>query len=195
VSGVTRRAMGAGVLMSLLAPAAFAASRAAVEGAGTVAIPGPWKTRTEYPNRAENAAPALVAYRNWRSTLSGYPECDGLLAVGAPHLFKDLNDFVGHGRAALSIQWSDADRIPGQPWDGNEKRYQAVAGDGPDGPEITQQLAVHRVGFFDVYDEPASLFAVAHRGGLHVAVWQYDKHGGLKGARRLASRIVKSHQL
>ncbi|HKU71996.1 MAG TPA: hypothetical protein VJQ51_14275 [Burkholderiales bacterium] len=57
-----------------------------------------------------------------------------------------------------------------------------------------QQLAVHRVGFFDVYDEPAHLFAVQHKVGLSIAVWLYDKHGAVSGARRLASRIASSFE-
>ena len=63
-----------------------------------------------------------------------------------------------------------------------------------DGPELVQQLAVHRVGFFDVYDEPAHMFAVQHKSGVSVGVWLFDKHGGLNGARRLASRIAASFE-
>ena len=55
-------------------------------------------------------------------------------------------------------------------------------------------MAVHRVGFFSVYDEAAHLYAVAHRRGVHVAVWLYDKHGGVAGARKLADKIAASFQ-
>ena len=96
--------------------------------------------------------------------------------------------------AALSIRWSDATRIPGQPWDGKEKHYPMERGDGPEGPERTRQMAVPRSGWFGTYDEAAHLYAVAHRRGLHIAVWLYDKHGAVRGARKVADQIAGSFQ-
>lgn len=190
----TRRVLIAGIGALSVTPFAFAQTRTPLPGGGSVTIPSPYRTKTDYPNRARDITDALIGYRNWRSTLSGHPECDGMLGVATPKGFRDLLDFVQTCSPGLSIQWSDASRIPGQPWDGNEKRYEIVEGSGPGGPELTRQLAVHRVGFFDVYDEPAHLYAVQHGAGINVAIWLYDKHGGVKGARRMADRIAASYQ-
>ena len=173
---------------------AFARTRTPLPGGGSVVVPGPYKSKTDYPNYANRAPEALIAYRKWDSTMSGYPECDGMVAVSRPDRFESLDRFVQRAGAALSVQWSDATKIPGQPWDGNEKHYPLERGDGPNGQELTRQMAVHRVGFFKVYDEPAQLYAVAHRRGVHVAVWLYDKHGAVTGARKLADKIAASFQ-
>jgi hypothetical protein len=137
---------------------------------------------------------AFIAYRNWDSTLSGHPDCDGMLAVGLSARFESVERFVQRSGAALSIRWSDASKIPGQPWDGKEKHYLMERSDGPDGPELTRQLGVTRSGFFSTYDEGAKLYAVQHRRGLHIAVWLFDKHGGVRGARKLADQMVASFQ-
>jgi hypothetical protein len=191
---LTRRLaiLGAGaVFMPLFASAQ---SRAALPGGGSVSVPSPYVTKPKYPAYSERVADkVLIGYRNWRSTMSGHPECDGMIAIGRSERFGSLERLVGAGRGGLSIQWADADRIPGQPWDGNEKRYVAERSEGESGPELIQQLAVHRVGFFDVYDEPAHLFAV-QTSGLSIAVWLYNKHGGVNGARKLASRIASSFE-
>ena len=174
------------------APLAFAQARAALPGGGSVAVPSPFLVKTSYPNYAVRAPDALVAYRNWDSTLSGHPDCDGMLAVGLPARFASLDRFVQQAGAALSTLWSAASEIPGQRWDGKEKHYPIERADGPDGPERTRQLAVRRSGWFSTYEEPAHLYAVAHRKGLLVAAWVYDKHGGVAGARRLAGEVVAS---
>jgi len=171
---------------------AFAQVRTPVPGGGSIVLPSPYRSKTDYPNYADRVPNALVAYRNWDSTLSGHPDCDGMLAVGLPARFESLERFVQQSGAALSIRWGDASKIPGQPWDGKEKHYPLERGDGPDGPEVTRSLAVARSGFFSTYHEPAHLYAVAHRRGLHVAVWQYDKHGGISGARKVADQIAAS---
>jgi hypothetical protein len=176
-----------------MSPFAFAQARLALPGGGTVMVPSPFDRKPSYPTYAERTGgDALIGYRNWRSTMSGYPECDGMLAVGRNDRFSDVETFVKSCRGGLSIQWGDADRIPGQPWDGNEKRFTAESTKGPEGDELTQKLAVHRVGFFDVYDEPSHLFAVRHNAGVSIALWLYDKHGGLNGARKTALRIAAS---
>lgn len=178
----------------MTAPPAIALAREPLKGGGGVLMPAPYKVRTAYPNYAARSPDALIGYRNWRSTMSGHPECDGMLAAGLATSFGDLTAFVQHAHAALSIQWGDADRIPGQPWDGKETRYRLEQGQGPSGPELTQQLAVHRVGVFNVYDQAAHLCAVAHKRGVHVAVWIYDNQGGLKAARKLADKVAASFE-
>jgi hypothetical protein len=175
------------------ARSAFAMARMAVPGGGSVIAPSPFDKKPSYPTYADRAGGDVwIGYRNWRSTMSGYPECDGMLGVGRNEKFRDLAEFVASCRAGLSIQWADADKIPGQPWDGNEKRYERVLS--PAGDELTQQLAVHRSGFFDVYDEPSHLLAVRHASGISIALWLYDKHGGIKEARKTALRIAASFQ-
>ena len=191
---LTRRLAILGAGAAAMPLSAAAQSRAPLPGGGSVAVPSPYRTRPDYPTYADRADGVLVAYRNWRSTMSGYPECDGMIAMGRVDRFETLERFASTGRAALSIQWGDADKIPGQAWDGNEKRYSADLRAGPDGAELIQQLAVHRVGFFGVHDEPAHMFALQHKLGVNIAVWLYDKHGGVSGARKLAARIASSFQ-
>ena len=173
---------------------AFAETRTALPGGGSVVVPAPYKTKTDYPNYAKDIDDALIGYRNWRSTMSGHPECDGMIGVGRTETFRDLKYFVGTCRAGLSIQWRAASTIPGQPWDGNEKRYQEAEAPGPHGLERTSQLSVVRVGWWSQYDEPARLYAVQHAAGVSIAVWLYDKHGGEDAARRMAHRIAESFQ-
>lgn len=173
---------------------AFAQTRAPLPGGGTIAVPSPYQVKTEYPNYADRVPDALIAYRNWEATMSGHPDCDGMLAVALPARFASFDQFVQHSGGALSGRWSDASKIPGQPWDGKEKHYPIERAEGPEGPERTRQMAVTRSGWFSMYEEPAHLYAVAHRRGLHVAVWLYDKHGGIRGARKLADQIAASFQ-
>ncbi len=190
---VMTRRLAVGSVLSLLTPgAAFAATRVQLPGGGSCALPQPYRSKTDYPNYSDRSPRAVIGYRNWRSTMSGHPECDGFLGVGRADQFDSLKAFAGHAGAAGSIAWSDADRIPGQRWDGNEKRYQAVEGRGPDGPELTSDLSVHVVGFFDVYDKPSVLYAREDRRGVFVGVWIYNSHGGMKAARRLAGGIAAS---
>ena len=173
-------------------PCAFAQTRTALPGGGSIVVPAPFRAKTDYPNYADRVPDALVAYRNWDSTISGHPDCDGMVAVGLPARFESLDRFVQQSGAALSSRWSDATKIPGQPWTGNEKHFPMERGDGPDGAERTRQMAVTRSGWLSTYDEPAHLYAIAHRRGVHVAVWLYDKHGGVAGGRKLADQIAAS---
>lgn len=191
---LTRRLAILGAGAAFMPLFASAQSRTALPGGGSVVVPSPYRTKPDYPTYADRADDVLVAYRNWRSTMSGHPECDGMIAIARSDRFETLERFASRGRAALSIQWGDADRIPGQAWDGNEKRYSVERQEGGDGPELIQQLAVHRVGFFGVYDEPAHMFAMQHKSGVNIAIWLYDKHGGVSGARKLAARISSSFQ-
>jgi len=173
---------------------AFAQTRTPLPGGGSVVLPSPYRSKTDYPNYADRVPNALIAYRKWESTISGHPDCDGMLAIGLPASFESLDQFVLFSRAALSIRWGDAAKIPGQPWDGKEKRYPVERADGPEGAERTQQLAVPRSGWLSTYDEASHLYAVAHRRGLHIAVWLYDKHGAVPGARKTANQIAASFQ-
>lgn len=137
---------------------------------------------------------ALVAYRNWDSTLSGQPDCDGMVAVGLPARFAALDRFVQQAGAALSALSGASSELPGQRWDGKEKHSPFERADGPDGPERTRMPAVPRSGGFSTYHEPAHLYAVAHRRGLLVAAWIYDKHGGVDSGRKLAAQLVATYQ-
>jgi len=57
---------------------------------------------------------------------------------------------------------------------------------------LQRELTVHLVGFWDVYDKPAHMYAVNHKGGLMIAVWIFDSHGGIQTARKLANEIAGS---
>ncbi len=190
---LTRRLAILGAGAAFMPLSAFAQARAALPGGGSVSVPSPYVTKPKYPAYSERVADkVLIGYRSWRSTMSGHPECDGMIAIGRSDRFGSVEDFVGTGRVGLSIAWGDADRVPSVRWGEDTQRYRAERREGENGPELIQQLSVHRVGFFDVYDEPAHMFAVQHKFGLNVGVWLYDKHGGIAGARKLASRIVAS---
>ena len=173
---------------------AFAQTRTPLPGGGSIVVPSPYRSKTDYPNYAHHVPDALIAYHNWDSNISGHPDCDGMLAVGLPARFESFDRFVQQSPAALSGRWSAASTIPGQRWDGKEKQFPIERSDGPEGPERTRQLAVTRSGWFSTYDEPAHLYVVAHRRGLHIAVWLYDKHGGVRGARKIADQIAASFQ-
>jgi hypothetical protein len=192
---ISRRLVLVGAGAALMSPPAVAQARTGVPGGGAVIVPSPYQTKPGHPTYADRAGQVLIAYRNWRSTLSGYPECDGMLGVGRAGAFNNLDSFVKTCRAALSIQWGDADRIPGQAWDGNERRYPVEPNGGQDRPELVQQLSVHRVGFFRVYDEPAHMYAAQHARGVFVAVWVYDKHGGIESARKISRRTAASFEV
>jgi hypothetical protein len=166
-------------------------------GGGSVVIPEPYNRKPSYPTYAQKyeiTDRVLIAYRNWRSTMSGHPECEGMIAVGAHAEFPDLRDFMRTSRAGLSIQWSAADTVAGTSWTANEKKYPVEEREGANGPELVQLLAVHRVGLLDVYDDPALMYVVADRRGVHVAVWITSRQGGPRRALRLADRIAASFQ-
>lgn len=191
----TRRSVVLGAGAVAMTPFAFAQTRASLPGGGSVIMPSPYDKKPSYPTYGEKVAgDVLIGYRNWRSTMSGYPECDGMIAVGRAERFEGLEKFMGTSRAGLSIQWGAADTIPGTTWTADEKRYPVTSGAGAKGPELLQQLAVHRSGFFDVYDEPAQMLVIAHQRGVYVGVWLYNKNGGLKGARKIADKIAASYQ-
>lgn len=166
-------------------------------GGGSVLVPEPYNRPPSYPTYADKYGldgDMLVAYRNWRATMSGHPECDGMIAIARAERFGSVKDFMQSARNGLSIQWSDADRIPGQAWDGAEKRYPVEENEGPAGPQIVQMLSVNRVGFLSPYHLPALMFAAGNRNGLHLAVWIANTHGGAKKADRLVSEIAASFE-
>lgn len=166
-------------------------------GGGSVLIAEPYNRKLSYPTYAERnevSSDMLIAYRNWRSTMSGHPECDGVIAVGRIERFGTLKDFVLKARGALSIQWSAADTVPGTAWTSAERRYPLEEREGESGPELVQALAVHRSGWLDVYDDPALLYAAGNRNGLNIAIWITNKQGGARRALQHANRIAASFQ-
>jgi len=158
-------------------------------------MPGPYDRPPRYPAYSERVADqVLIGYRNWRSTLSGHPECDGMIAVGLASRFEGLHDFMRTCRAGLSIQWSAADTVAGSAWNGNEQRYPVEERAGDLGLELVQLLSVHRVGFFGVYDDPALMYVVQGRNGLNAGVWITNRQGGARKARSLVHRTLESFQ-
>lgn len=189
-----RRVVIAAIGILPAVPPASAAGRTALPGGGSIVVPRPYTTKTDYPNYSDRAPDALVAYKDWESTMSGHPDCDGMLAVGLPARFDSLDMFVQTSNAALSSRWSSASTIPGQPWNGKEKSFPIERSDGAAGPELTRQLAVTRSGLFGMYDEAAHMYAIQHRRVLNIAVWLYDKDGGVRRARALADQVAASLQ-
>lgn len=166
-----------------------------VPGGGSVLVPEPYNRVPSYPAYGERVADrVLIGYRNWRSTMSGHPECDGMIAVGLTSKFESLRAFMQTSRGGLSIQWSAADTVAGTAWTTNEARYPVEERDGEYGPELIQLLAVHRVGWLDVYDDPALMYVVGHRVGVHVGVWITNRQGGARRASSLVQRIAASFQ-
>ncbi len=158
-------------------------------------MPEPYDRPPRYPAYSARVADkVLIGYRNWRSTMSGHPECDGMIGVGHVDEFDSLRAFMGTCRGALSIQWSAADTVAGTGWTANEQRYPVEERDGEHGPELVQLLSVGRVGWLDVYDDPALMYVAGNRGDIHVGVWITNKHGGAKRAVSLVRRIAASFQ-
>lgn len=160
-------------------------------------ITEPYNRKPRYPTYAQKhrlADDMLVAYRNWRSTLSGHPECDGMITVARTDRFASLRDFMRMARGGLSIQWSAADTVAGTAWSSNEQKYPIEERQGDKGPELVQLLSVHRVGMLDVYDDPALLYAAGNRNGLNIAIWITSRQGGPRRALQLVDRIAASFQ-
>jgi len=156
-------------------------------------MPEPYNRKPSYPAYSERVADqVLIGYRNWRATMSGHPECDGMVAVGLSNQFDSLQAFMNTCRAGLSIQWAAADTVPGTAWTDNERRYPVEERAGEHGPELVQLLAVHRSGWLDVYDDPALMYVAGNRNGLHAGVWITNKHGGARRAQSLVQRITRS---
>ena len=90
----TRRALVFGIGGLSMFSFAFAQARVQMPGGGSVIVPSPYKSKTDYPNYADQVHAALIAYRNWDSTMSGHPDCDGMLAVSRPNGFESFDLFV-----------------------------------------------------------------------------------------------------
>lgn len=115
-----------------------------------------------------------------------------MIAVARLDAHEDLDEFVNAARTALTTRWAFGDETEGR-WYGKENtRLPVERRTGPAGAELSGPLSVHIVGFCDVYDKPGRFFAVEHQGGLRVAVWLFDSHGGERQARRMADAIMKS---
>lgn len=182
------------ILMAFLPFAAFAdkARRAALPGGGSITVPAKYTPIHEGDFRWRSTG-GVIAYRNHRSMASGTRECDGMIAVARVDAHGDLDEFVNAARPALTTRWAFADETEGR-WYGKENtRLPVERRAGPAGAELSGPLSVHIVGFLDVYDKPGRFFAVEHEGGLRIAVWLFDSHGGEAGARRMAEQVVKSY--
>lgn len=179
--------------MALVSPAASAerGRRAALPDGSTVALPGAYEPVTEDDYRWEDTG-GLIAYRNYRSMMSGTQECDGMVAVAAAAAHDRLDAFVAAARGALTTRWAFADETEGRWYGKEDTRLPVERRAGPDGEELSGPLSVHVVGFFGVSDKPGRFFAVDHAQGLRIAVWIFDRHGGEKAARKIAGRIAAS---
>jgi hypothetical protein len=191
-SKFTRRGLIIGGAMSLFSvPALAAPARTPVPGGGSVILPSQYKPVLAGDYRYTERD-LVIAHRRYHSTMAGTNESDGAIAVALPSKFKNLEDFVRHGRGALTLRWNYANESEGR-WYGKPETFAETDGEGPNGPERTGPLSVHTVGW-TVYDDPAKLYAVNDRRGLMIAVWILDKHGGEKRARKFADSIAKSFQ-
>lgn len=166
-------------------------ARACLPSGGTVAIPSGYLAVAPGKNHSRTSIAALVAYRNYRSTAAGTNECDGVLVIASAKDYKSIEAFEQEAHVALTNSWSYSSLKPGW-FGGKHESYSKTKVEGPSGPELQQQLTVHLVGFWDVYDEPAHLYAVNHQSGLLIAFWIFDSQGGIAKARKLADEIAGS---
>ncbi|MEZ5947449.1 MAG: hypothetical protein R3C04_11485 [Hyphomonas sp.] len=173
-------------------PASAERSRpASLPGGGEVSLPSAYAPVSEGDYRWQDTG-GLIAYRNYRSMMSGTRECDGMVAVARAGAHESLDAFVTAARAGLTTRWAFADESEGR-WYGKEDvRFPVERRMGEDGEELSGQLSVHVVGLFGVSDKPARFFALDHRAGLRIAVWIFDRQGGEKAARRIADGIAAS---
>jgi hypothetical protein len=133
----------------------------------------------------------LVLYRHLRSMMSGTMECNGMIAIARRAAHADIDDFVNTARGALTTRWAHGDE---KGWGDNAVRLPVERRAGADGVELSGELSVHVVGFWDVYDWPGRFLAVEHARGVRVAVWIWDKHGGEKRARAMVNAIAGSYR-
>jgi hypothetical protein len=191
-SKFTRRGLIIGGAMGLFSAPAFAApARTPLPGGGSVILPSQYKPVLPGDYRYTERD-LVIAYRRYHSTMAGTNESDGAIAVALPSKFENLEQFVRHGRGALTSRWNNANESEGR-WYGKPETYAETSAPGPNGEERTGSLQVHTVGW-TVYDAPAKLYAVNDKRGVMIAVWILDKHGAEKRARKFADSIAKSFQ-
>jgi len=181
--------------MALVSPPAFAerGKRTPLPDGSTVSLPAAYEPVFSGDYRWQDTG-ALVAYRNYRSMMSGTRECDGMIAVAPAEAHDSLDAFVTATRAALTTRWAFADETEGRWYGKEDTRLPVTRRDGPAGEELSGPLSVHVVGLLGVSDKPGRFFAVHHTRGLRVAVWIFDRHGGEKAARKIAGGIAASWQ-
>jgi hypothetical protein len=160
-------------------------------GPGSVVIPAPYDPFPPGDYRYRETG-ALTAYRRYHSTMGGYNESNGAIAVARPTDFKDLADFVRHARGALTSRWSVAHESEGH-WYGRPEKFPERPEEGSNGPERIGMLSVHMIGW-RVYDAPGALYAVHDKRGVMIAIWIFNRDGGEKRARRLAEGIAASYE-
>ena len=180
--------------MALVSPPAFAerGKRAALPDGSSVSLPSAYEPVYQGDYRwAETGG--VVAYRNYRSMMSGTRECDGMIAVAAAAAHDSLDAFVTAARGALTTRWAFADETEGRWYGKEDTRLPVTRLDCPDGEELSGPLSVHVVGLFGTSDKPGRFFAVDHAMGLRAAVWIFDRNGGEKAARKIASSIALSY--
>lgn len=165
-------------------------TRAPVPGGGTIAIPSVYEPILEGDYRWRNTG-SLIAYRHYRSMLSGTNECDGMIAVARADRHESFDAFISAARGALTTRWAYADESEGR-WYGEEEKFPVETRQGKNGEERAGALSVHIVGFFGVYDKPARFYAVDDGRGVRVAIWIFDSHGGEARARKIAELIAAS---
>lgn len=189
---LTRRSAGIGLVSALLAPAAFAApARTPLPGGGSIVIPGPYK-QLPRAGGTDDGRTAVIAYRNYRSTMAGTRESDGGIAVALTSKFESLAVFVRAMRGTMTSRIAGANESQGQ-WYGRPETFPETSAEGPNGEERLGKLQIHVIGW-TVYDAPGTMYAIDDRRGVMIGVWIFDKHGGEKKARRLAGQIAESFE-
>lgn len=161
------------------------------DGGGSVVIPAPYEPIPPGDYRYRETG-ALTAYLRHHSTMGGYNESNGAIAVARSAGFSDLADFVRHARGALTSRWSVANESESR-WYGREEKLPELPTEGPNGAERIGKLSVHMIGW-RVYDLPGCMYAVHDRRGVMIAIWIFNRDGGETRARRLAEAIASSYQ-
>ena len=144
-----------------------------------------------YKDETYREAGLLVLYRHLRSMMSGTMECNGMIAVARGDAHAGIDDFVNTARGGLTTRWAHGDE---KGWGDNAVRLPVERRTLVDGVELSGELSVHVVGFWDVHDWPGRFLALEHARGVRVAVWIWDKHGGEKRARAMVNAIAGSYR-